>query len=198
MQPRHRIFWPCYPLGFIATAIRRIRIAHPRTRTSEELAHLLTSREAAQFLYYGGTRRHPAVKEELIEATERFAETDPVAVRHIAAALGRDEARVYKSVDVKDGRPVVVASKPEYQKAAKLLAAALAPLPDEYRERSAFSPTSESHLVAGLAEDYVELGRKKDATDTLDDAISRLKGLGQDHVIDDLQRRAKNLRRRKS
>jgi hypothetical protein len=193
-----RIFFPCYPLGFIATATHRIRIAHPLTRGSEELAHLLTSREAAQFLYYGGTRRNPEVKEELIAATERYAESDPVAVRHIAAALGRDAGRVYKQVDVRKGEQVIVASDPDYQRATELLSAALAPLPDEYAERSAFRALSESVLVARLAEDYLEQGRKKEATDTLDDAVNRLKELGEDHAIDDLQRQAKNLRRRKT
>jgi flavin reductase (DIM6/NTAB) family NADH-FMN oxidoreductase RutF len=193
-----RIFWPCYPLGFVATAIRRIRIAHPLTRGSEELAHLLTSREAAQFMYYGGTRRHPEVKDKLMEATERYAETDPVAVRHIAAALARDEARVHKSVELKDGTPVVVASKPDLQEATKLLTAALAPLPDEYDEKSAFRPSGEGALVAGLAEDYVEMGQKKKATDALDAAVDRLKERGEDYATEDLQRLAKNLRRRKT
>ncbi|MGH8953034.1 MAG: M66 family metalloprotease [Acidimicrobiia bacterium] len=193
-----RIFWPCFPLGFVATAIRRIRIAHPLTRGSEELAHLLTSREAAQFLYYGGTRRHPEVKDQLMGATERYAETDPVGVRHIAAALAKDEARSYKHVDLKDGEPVVVASKPDIQQAAKMLAAAVSPLPDEYQERSAFRPSSESALVAGLAEDYVEMGRKKEATDTLDEAVDRLKERGEDYATEDLQRLAKNLKRRKT
>ena len=193
-----RIFWPCYPLGFIATAVRRIRIAHPRTRGSEELAHLLTSREAAQFLYYGGTRRHPEVRGRLVEAIERYSESDPVAVRHIAAAVGRDEGRVYKQVDVKKGDQVVVATKPDHQRAANLLSAALAPLPDEYEERSAFRASGESVLVARLAEDYLELGRKKEATETLDEAVNRLKERGADHVTDDLQRQSKNLRRRKT
>jgi hypothetical protein len=98
-----RVYWPCYPFGFISTALTRIRIAHPMSRASEELAHLLTSREAAQFLYYGGIRSHPEVRDRLLEATERFAETDPMAVRHIAAALSRDAARSYKHPVWKDG-----------------------------------------------------------------------------------------------
>lgn len=106
-----------------------IRIAHPFTRESEELAHLLTSREAAQFLYLGGTRRHPEIKEKLIEAVDRYAESEPVAVRHIAAALGRDAGRVYKHVEMKEGQRVVVATPPDPQRAMDLLAAAVAPLP---------------------------------------------------------------------
>ena len=193
-----RVFWPCYPFGFIATAVTRIRIAHPATRRSEELAHLLTSREAAQFLYYGGTRRHAGIKEELIEATGRYAETDPIAVRHIAAALARDEARTHKHLEVKESKPVVVATPPHPERAIDLFSAAVEPLPDGYEVRSAFTPTLEADLVAQLAEQSVAAGRKKQATDVLDAAIDRLQEQGAEYAVESLQRHSKNLKRRKT
>jgi hypothetical protein len=193
-----RVFWPCFPLGFISTAMLRIRIAHPLTRESESLAHLLTSLEAAQFLYYGGTRSHPEIKERLMDATDRYAESDPVAVRHIAAALGRDAGRVYKHFEVKEGRQVIVATPPDPQRAIDLLSAAVEPLPDRYLERSAFNPLHEAGLVSQLADQAFDAGRKKMATDTLEAAVDRLQGRGADHAVEPLQRHSRNLKRRKS
>ena len=194
-----RVFWPCYPLGFVATEMHRIRIAHPLTRQSEELAHLLTSREAAQFLYYGGGRRHPEVKEKLIEAVERYTESDPMAVRHIAAALGRDVGRVFKHPVVKEGRQVIVATPADPERALNLLTAAVTPLPeDRYRETSAFTPMVEAGLVSQLADQAVEAGRKKLATDTLEAAVDRLTDQGAGYAVEPLQRHAKNLKRRKT
>ncbi len=194
-----RLFWPCYPLGFIATELHRIRIAHPLTRQSEELAHLLTSREAAQFLYYGGGRRRPDVREKLIEAAERYADSDPVAVRHIAAALGRDAGRVYKHPVVKDGHRVIAATPADPERAMNLLAAAVAPLPeDRYRETSAFSPMVEADLVSQFADLAVEAGRKKLATDTLEAAVDRLRAHGTEYAVEPLQLQVKNLKRRKT
>lgn len=192
-----RIYFPCFPIGFIATATRRIRVAHPRTRASEELAHLLTSKQAAQFLYYGGTRHPSGLKGELIEATERYADTDPEAVRHIAAALGRDAARAYKQVEVKKGTPVVVESDPDHDVAAEHLSAAVEALPDQYGERSAFDPQTEERLVTLLAGEYLELGRAGQATDALEDGIERLQERGASHVIPGLQREVRKLNQRK-
>lgn len=197
-QYQIRVFFPCYPFGFIATEVHRVRIAHPSTRAGEELAHLLTSREAAQFLYYGGIRRHPEIREQLIEATERYAESDPVAVRHIQAALGQDAGRAFKHLDLRKGSRVVVATAPDHRRATELLGAALTPLPSEYRERSAFQAPQEGALVALLAESNLELGRKKAATDALDQAVTRLQEQGAGHVVEPLQRLSKNLKRRKS
>ena len=194
-----RVFWPCYPLGFIATEVHRIRIAHPLSRQSEELAHLLTSREAAQFLYYGGGRRHPEVRGRLIEAVERNADSDPMAVRHIAAALGRDAGRVYKHPVLKEGRQVIVATPADPERAMNLLSAAVTPLSeDRYRETSAFAPTVEAGLVSQLADLAVEAGKKKLATDTLEAAVDRLRSHGAEYAVEPLQRHAKNLKRRKS
>ncbi len=193
-----RAFWPCYPFGFAATAMTRIRVAHPMTRASEELAHLLTSREAAQFLYYGGIRSHPRVRDQLLEASERFAGTDPMAVRHIAAALASDAARSYKHPEWKEGKRVVVATEPNLDRAMDLLSVAVEPLPENYGVRSAFNPMSESRLVDRLAAQALEVGHKKQATATLDSAVRRLEAEGAGHAAEILQRRSRNLKRRKT
>ncbi|MDH5522041.1 MAG: hypothetical protein OEZ14_16080, partial [Acidimicrobiia bacterium] len=78
------VYVPGHPAGFVATASRRLRVAHPRTRASEELIHLVTGAEAAQFLYYGGTGRDTGVADRLNEAVERYADTDPVTARRIS------------------------------------------------------------------------------------------------------------------
>jgi hypothetical protein len=192
-----RVFWPCFPLGFVATAIHRIRIAHPLSRASEELAHLLTSKEAAQFLYYGGMRSHPEVREELAEAMERHAETDPMAVRHVAAALATDAARAHKRVVLERGKPVVVTTAPEPERAVELLSLAVTPLPDEYRTKSAFTPLHESRVVHQLADQAFEAGSRERATEILDAAIGRIQGRGADYAVEPLQRRSKNMKRRK-
>jgi hypothetical protein len=184
-----RIYFPCFPIGFIATATHRIRIAHPLTRGSEELAHLLMSPEAAKFLYYGGSRRNPIVTEKLIEATERYANSDPVAVRHIAAALGRNASRAYKRVDIKKGKRVILTSKPDYDLAVRQLVAATTPLSNEYGRASAFDDLTEARLVGQLADGYLKLGRKDAAVSTLNDAVKRLKQRGGvKPAVDDLQR----------
>lgn len=193
-----RVFWPCFPVGFVATAVRRIRVAHPFNRGSEELVQLLTSREVAQFLYFGGSRRYPEVREQLEEATTRYAESDPVAVRHIAAALGEDAGRRFKHLEVKEGRRVVVASPADPDRAFDFLSAAIAPLPAEYRERSAFTPDAEVRLVMRLADDALEAGREEDAVSAVDAAVDRLRSRGVPTATEKLERLAKSLRRRKS
>ena len=115
--------------------MRRIRIAHPLTRGSEELAHLLTSRAAAQFLYYGGSPRNPDLTEKLVVATERYADSDPVVVRHVAAALGRDATRASKRIDMREGKRVIVSSAPDYEVAVTRLATATAPLSENHHGR---------------------------------------------------------------
>lgn len=172
---RIQIFFPCFPIGFVATAAHRIRVAHPRTRRSEELLHLITGADAAKYLYYGGSRRVGDTVDRLVEATERNAETDPVVVRHIQAALARDAARRFKHVEVKGGRPVVVADEPEPQVAVRRLQAALDPLPDEYGRLSAFDAFTEARLTVELAENQVALGDDAAAGRTLRQRIDDLR-----------------------
>ena len=112
-----RVLVPCFPFGYVVGRAHRIRIAAPATRASEDLAHLLTGYEASKFLYFGGSRRYPELTSQLEEATGRFAESDPMAVRHIQYALGRDAARRHKRIEVKKGRRVVVGEAPDFRRA---------------------------------------------------------------------------------
>jgi hypothetical protein len=172
------VYFPCFPLGFLAVASHRIRIAHPLTRGSEELAHLLTGKEAAQFLYFGGSARNADLTAELAEATDRFGESDPAAVRHIAGALARNAARTHKRIDVKRGRRVIVARDPDPDVAVAQIKAATEPLPDRYRAPSAFDAVSESKLVAEVADGLMVAGKKREATTVLNAATKRLKRAG--------------------
>ena len=79
-----------------------------------------------------------------------------------------------------------------------LLAAAVAPLPDRYRERSAFNPLLEASLVSQLADQSFDSGRKKQAIDALEAAANRLQDRGADYAVEPLHRHSKNLKRRKS
>ena len=168
-----RIFVPCFPFGYMLTRAHRIRIAAPATRASENLAHLLTGYPAAKFMYFGGSRRYPELAGRLEEAVERYADTDPIAVRHIELALGRDAARKFKNVDVKEGRRVVVAEEPDLRKAVKHLAAARAPVKE--REEHAFDPLTLSEVALRLASCHAELGQKAKAATVLESAAKELK-----------------------
>ncbi|MGH7358613.1 MAG: hypothetical protein ACREJR_07360, partial [Candidatus Rokuibacteriota bacterium] len=167
-----RILVPCFPFGYFVARAHRIRIAAPATRASEDLAHLLTGYPAAKFLYFGGSRRYPQVADRLEEAVERYAETDPMAVRHIQYALGRDAARKFKKIEVKEGRRLVVADQPDLHKAVKHLDAARAPV--KAREEHAFDPLALSELATRLASYHVELGQRAKAVTVLEDTVKEL------------------------
>lgn len=192
-----RVYFPCFPLGFVATAARRIRVAHPATRASEELAHLLTGAATAKFLYYGGSRRNPALADELTDAAERYASSDPVAARHIAAALGRNAGRAHKRIAIKSGKRVVVAGRPDHELAVRQLTAATAPLPQSYPHASAFNALIESRLVTQLANSHLGLGRSDDAIAVLEDASRRLKPVKDAKpALNDVQKRLKEIKAR--
>ncbi|MCU7861080.1 MAG: hypothetical protein KZQ86_14900 [Candidatus Thiodiazotropha sp. (ex Lucinoma kastoroae)] len=193
-----RVYYPCFPIGFIATATQRIRIAYPLSRGSEELVHLMTSPEAAKFLYYGGSRRDPAVIDKLTEATERYADTDPIAVRHIAAALGRNAARIHKRVDIKKGKRVIVADCADHKTAVEQLTAATTQLSRDYGRDAAFDVVSETRLIKQLADSHMELDNKEKAVSTLESTIKQMKARkSAETAIEDLQRRLKAVKRRK-
>lgn len=192
-----RVYFPCWPLGFIATATRRIRIAHPGGRESEELVHLLTGRDAAAFLYYGGSGRSPELVDRLTEATERYAKSDPMAVRHVAAALGRNAARKHKRIGTKKGKRVVVTRAADYKLAVESLRDALAPLPRQYGSAGAFTAESECRLALELADCQQAVRRKQDATATVDAALKRMKARhAPTSVMDALKKRAKALKKK--
>ena len=169
-----RIFVPCFPFGYMLTRARRIRIAAPATRASENLAHLLTGYPAAKFIYFGGSRRYPEVADQLEEAVDRYAETDPLAVRHIEYALGRDAARRFKSVGESKGKRVVVVAKdPDLRKAIRHLEAARAPV--KVRDEQAFDPLTLAEVATRLAASHVELGQREKATTVLEETANELK-----------------------
>lgn len=154
--------------------------------------------EAAKFLYYGGSRRDPAVIDKLTEATERYADTDPIAVRHIAAALGRNAARIHKRVDIKKGKRVIVADCADHKTAVEQLTAATTQLSSDYGRDAAFDVLSETRLIKQLTNSHMELDNKEKAVSTLESTIKQMKARkSAETAIEDLQRRLKAVKRRK-
>lgn len=168
-----RIFVPCFPFGYMVTRAHRIRIAAPATRASEDLAHLMTGYEASKFLYFGGSRRYPDVTGRLEEAVGRFADSDPMAVRHIQYALGRDAARKFKTVEVKKGRRVVVPKDPDLKRAVTHLDAARKPV--KAREGYALDALTLADAATRLAACHIALGDNAKATTVLDQTAKELK-----------------------
>ncbi|MGH7340037.1 MAG: hypothetical protein ACREKH_06060, partial [Candidatus Rokuibacteriota bacterium] len=168
-----RVFVPCFPFGYLVSRAHRIRIAAPATRASEDLAHLMTGYEASKFLYFGGSKRHPEVTGRLEEAVGRFAESDPMAVRHIQYALGRDSARTFKRVEVKKDRRVVVPKEPDLKRAVTYLDAARKPV--KGREGFALDPLTLSDAATRLAACHIALGDNAKAATVLDQTAKELK-----------------------
>jgi hypothetical protein len=168
-----RVLVPCFPFGYVVGRAHRIRIAAPATRASEDLAHILTSYEASKFLYFGGSRRYPELTGQLEEATGRFAESDPIAVRYIQYALGRDAARRHKRVEVKKGRRVVVGEDPDLKRAVGLLDAARAPV--KAREGHALDALTLTDAATRLAACHLELGQNAKAVTVLEQTAKDLK-----------------------
>ncbi|MGH2946681.1 MAG: hypothetical protein ACRDPC_10570 [Solirubrobacteraceae bacterium] len=168
-----RVLVPCFPFGYVVGRAHRIRIAAPATRASEDLAHLLTGYEASKFLYFGGSRRYPELTGRLEEATGRYADSDPIAVRHIQYALGRDAARRHKRVEVKKGRRVVVGEDPDLKRAVELLDAARAPV--KAREGHALDALTLTDAATRLAACHLELGQNAKAATVLEQTAKDLK-----------------------
>jgi hypothetical protein len=168
-----RVLVPCFPFGYVVARAHRIRVAAPPTRASEDLAHLLTGYEASKFVYFGGSRRYPEVTGQLEEAVGKFADSDPIAVRHIQLALGRDAARKYKRVEVRKDRRVVVAKEPDLKRAVSFLDAARKPV--KAREGFALDSLALSDAGARLAACHVALGDDAKAATVLDQTAKELK-----------------------
>ncbi|AEG44271.1 hypothetical protein [Isoptericola variabilis] len=86
----------------------RIRVAHPTERAEEELTELVTRRDVAQFLYFGGSVRRPDLADVLLEAADRFEKASPATAVELRAAVGLHAARAAKTVDVVRGERRVV------------------------------------------------------------------------------------------
>ena len=168
-----RVFVPCFPFGYVVARAHRIRVAAPATRESEDLAHLLTGYEASKFLYFGGSRRYPELTGRLDEAVAAFADSDPVAVRHIQYALGRDAARKHKQVEVKKGRRVIVAAAPDLKRAVTHLDAARKPV--NTRAGHALDALTLADAATRLAACHVGLGDMAKAATVLDQTAKELK-----------------------
>ena len=171
-----RIFVPCFPFGYVVAHSHRLRIAAPSTRGSEDLAHVLTGYEASKFLYFGGSRRYPELTGRLEEAVGKYADSDPMAVRHIQYALGRDAARTYKAVEVKKQRRVIVPTEPDLKRAVTHLEAARKPV--QGREGVALDDFALSDAATRLAACHVALGENAEATTVLDQTARELKRRG--------------------
>ena len=158
---------PCAWL--IASRSLRLRVSTPSGRSTEELAHLLFSHEAAKFLYYGGTERYPQVTSRLKEAAEKHARTDPVLARHINAALGVHQARQFKRVTSKGDRRLINLRDANLKEAAVHLEAARDLLP--VRRVSALDHITYNRLSVMLAESYLKQENRVEAERTLRDSL---------------------------
>lgn len=169
-QYRIRAYYDLAGVGLIVSPNCRLRVANPLRRSTEELAHILFSREAAKFLYFGGTERYPELTSRLKEAVERYATTDPVVVRHIHAALGRHLARPFKHVTTKGDRRVIVRRDAILEEATGHLEAARSLLP--VTRVSALDHISYNRLSKLLAECYQQQGKTSDAIRVLRQSLS--------------------------
>lgn len=158
--------------GIISKALR-LRVAAPTSRQDEEIAYLLFDRNVAKFLYFSGTERYPEVTSRLEEAVQKYAKTNPRAVRHIRAALGVHASRNFKRVETKKGKRVVVARKPKLGEAIAHLQEAMAALPDT--KQPAVDDIRYADLTYWLAECQVGAGKEEDARKTLDLSVKYLK-----------------------
>lgn len=181
--------------GLIVSRSCRLRVCVPSGRNSEELAHLLFSREAAKFLYFGGTERYPEVTSRLKEAVEKYAKTDPVVVRHINAALGLHQARRFKQVISKENRQLVTFREANLQEAAVHLEAARELLP--VRKVSALDHITYNKLSVMLAECYLKQDNRAQAERTLRESLRYFERRGiVKSVLNDYRARIKTLSER--
>lgn len=160
-----RAYYNLANYGVIVSPSCRLRVSTPSGRSTEELAHLLFSREAAKFLYFGGMERYPEVTSRLKEAVEKYARTDPAVVRHIHAALGIYQSRPFKRVVSKGDRRVINLRDANLEEAVVHLEAARDILP--VRKVSALDHITYNRLSVMLAECYLKQDNKVEAERTL-------------------------------
>jgi hypothetical protein len=148
----------------------RLRVMAPKQRSSEELVFLLSSREAVKLMYFGRTQRYPNLIANLREATEKYAKTDPVLVRHIHAVLGLNQSRRFKYVIEKHGKRVVVFRDPDPKHLATHLEAACQLLPD--RKVAAFDNITYGRLSDTLVDSYLKQGKRSEAEKRLRETLA--------------------------
>ena len=110
--------------GLVVSPACRIRIATPKSQSTEELAHLVFSNEASKFLYFGGSERYPQTTQRLKEAAEKFKDSDPNVVPYIHAAFGKLQSRPFKKLMQKGEKRFVTKRKANLEQATQHLEAA--------------------------------------------------------------------------
>ncbi|MBN1189664.1 MAG: hypothetical protein JXA46_07925 [Dehalococcoidales bacterium] len=187
-----RAYYDSPTAGTIVSSGCRFRVAAPFSRSSEELAHLVFSPEAAKFLYYGGIERYPGVISNLKEAVEKYAASDPAVVRHIAASLGKHAGRSVKQVITKKGQRIITLRKANLEEAIKYLEIARLMLPE--RNISAMDNVTYNRLSANLADCYLRQDQKAKAEQMLKKSLQYLqKRQVSKTVIEDYKARIKSL-----
>jgi hypothetical protein len=191
---RIRAYYDLAGEGLIVSPSCRLRVANPIRRATEELAHILFSREAAKFLYFGGTERYPELTSRLKEAVEKYARTEPIVVRHINAALGRHLARPFKRVASKGDQRVIVRRDAILDEATIHLEAARSPLP--ITRVSALDHITYNKMSKLLAECYQQQGKTNEAVRALKQSLSYLQRRRVTKaVLDDYRGQIKELSR---
>ncbi len=185
-----RAFLPCYLGGLVVSKSHRLRVGRPFNRASEELAHLLFSRESSKILYFGGSERYPQTLSKLQEATEQYAKSDPAVVRFIHAALGQHASRTFKRVEIKDGRRVVVQRNADMKVAVTQLEAARKLLPK--RNVAALDNITYNQLSVMLTDCYLKQDKLDKAEKTLQQTRNYFKKRGVvKSVLKDYNKRIK-------
>ena len=174
----------------------RLRIMAPKQRSTEELVYLLSSREAAKLMYFGRTQRYPNLISSLHEATEKYAKTDPVLVRHIHAVLGLNQSRRFKYVVEKRGKRVIVFREPDQKHLVTHLEAACQLLPD--RKVAAFDNITYGRLSDTLVDSYLKQGKRTEAEKQLRATLAYFERQGVTKaVLDRYRGRIKEATRKK-
>lgn len=190
-----RAYYNLNDTGLIFSKSCRLRVAAPFSRNSEELAHLLFSRETTKFLYFGGTERYPEVISHLEEAVKKYAESDPVVVRHIHSVLGLHKSRAFKRVITQNGKRVVVPRRPNIKEAISHLEAARELSPK--KNVSALDNITYNKLSVLLAECHIKQGKNAAAEQTLRESLQYLdKKQVVSSVLKDYENRIKSLQKR--
>lgn len=174
-EPGEYILRACYQPergALVISTPYRLRVSPPFDRSSEELAHLLFSPDAAKFIYYNGTSRQTETVSTLTEAAKKHAKTSPLLARQIEAALGMHHSRGMKRVIEKEGRRVVTHRAPNMKEAVAHLEEARALLPAE--KAAAVDNITFNRLSQALADSHLAQDHPKKAEQVLRDSMKYL------------------------